>query len=109
MRQGRDVAGADQAKKIGKAIPEKRMYDVNEPLMAGRIPSTYIHGMRVRSLRHRAGNGLVFSSAHLSDDQALAELMPHLLGDPQTEPRRIPFRPGRRSQAWAKNCVAIGL
>ena len=46
MRQGRDVAGADQAKKIGKAIPEKRMYDVNEPLMAGRIPSTYIHGIK---------------------------------------------------------------
>ena len=46
MRQGRDVAGADQAKKIGKAIPEKRMYDVNEPLMAGRIPNTYIHGIK---------------------------------------------------------------
>jgi hypothetical protein len=46
MRQGRDVAGADQAKKIGKAIPEKRMYDVNAPLMAGRIPSTYIHGIK---------------------------------------------------------------
>ena len=56
MRKGRDVAGADQAKKIGKAIPEKRMYDVNEPLMAGRIPSTYTHGIRVRSLRHRAGS-----------------------------------------------------
>lgn len=60
-------------------------------------------------LRHRAGNGLVFSSAHLSDDQALAELMPNLLGDPLAEPRRIPFKPGRRAQAWAKNCVAIGL
>ena len=46
MRKGRDVAGADQTKKIGKAIPEKRMYDVNEPLMAGRIPSTYIHGIK---------------------------------------------------------------
>lgn len=60
-------------------------------------------------LRHRAGNGLVFSSAHLSDEQALAELTPHLLGDPLAEPRRIPFRPGRRAQAWARNCVAIGL
>ena len=54
--QGTRCGRADQAKKIGKAIPEKRMYDVNEPLMAGRIPSTYIHGMRVRSLRHRAGS-----------------------------------------------------
>ena len=46
MRKGRDVAGADQTKKIGKAIPEKRIYDVNPPLMAGRIPSTYIHGIK---------------------------------------------------------------
>ena len=40
------MAGADQAKKIGKAIPEQRMYDVNAPLMAGRIPSTYIYGIK---------------------------------------------------------------
>jgi tryptophan halogenase len=60
-------------------------------------------------LRHRAGNGLVFSSAHISDDQALEELTPNLMGEPLTEPRRIPFRPGRRAQAWTKNCVAIGL
>ena len=60
-------------------------------------------------LRHRAGNGLVFSSAHLTDDQALDELTPNLMGAALMEPRRIPFRPGRRAQAWAKNCVAIGL
>ncbi|QYF88143.1 tryptophan halogenase family protein [Brevundimonas sp. PAMC22021] len=60
-------------------------------------------------LRHRAGNGLVFSSAHMTDDEALAELRPRLLGRPLTEPRRIGFRPGRRQQAWRKNCVALGL
>ncbi|WP_421731260.1 tryptophan halogenase family protein [Brevundimonas sp.] len=60
-------------------------------------------------LRHRAGNGIVFSSAHLEDQQALDTLMPNLMGEPLTEPRRIGFRPGRRRQAWVKNCVAIGL
>ncbi|KAK0351417.1 hypothetical protein LTR94_025028 [Friedmanniomyces endolithicus] len=60
-------------------------------------------------LQHRAGNGLVFSSAHQSDDEALSELMPNLMGEALMEPRRISFRPGRRRQAWAKNCVAIGL
>ncbi|RZI99524.1 MAG: tryptophan 7-halogenase [Brevundimonas sp.] len=60
-------------------------------------------------LRHRAGNGLVFSSAHQTDDEAIAELMPELLGKPLMEPRKIPFRPGRRERAWVKNCVSLGL
>lgn len=60
-------------------------------------------------LRHRAGNGLVFSSRHMTDDQALDELMPRLMGRPITEPRRIAFRPGRRREAWVRNCVSLGL
>ena len=60
-------------------------------------------------LRHRAGNGLVFSSRHMTDQQALDALMPNLMGKAITEPRRIGFRPGRRDRAWVKNCVALGL
>lgn len=60
-------------------------------------------------LQHRAGNGVVFSSAHTSDEDALAELSANLMGRPLMEPRRIGFRPGRRARAWEKNCVAIGL
>jgi tryptophan halogenase len=60
-------------------------------------------------LRHRAGNGLVFSSAHLSDTAALDELQANLGGEMLAEPRRIAFRPGRRRRAWVGNCVAIGL
>ena len=60
-------------------------------------------------LRHRTGNGLVFSSAHMSDDAAQAALMSNLQGRPLAAPRRIDFRPGRRRQAWVKNCVALGL
>ena len=60
-------------------------------------------------LQHRAGNGLVFSSAHLSDEAALAELTPNLMGEPLSEARRIAFRPGRRARAWERNCVSIGL
>ncbi|WP_396592653.1 tryptophan halogenase family protein [Brevundimonas sp. R86498] len=60
-------------------------------------------------LRHRAGNGLVFSSRHMTDQQALDTLMPNLMGEAITEPRRIGFRPGRRKQAWVRNCVSLGL
>jgi len=60
-------------------------------------------------LQHRAGNGIVFSSRHVTDEQALDDLTPNLIGGALTEPRRIPFRPGRRRRAWVKNCVSIGL
>lgn len=60
-------------------------------------------------LRHRAGNGLVYSSDHLSEDEATATLLADLPGEPLVEPRRIPFRSGRREAAWKGNCVALGL
>lgn len=60
-------------------------------------------------LRHREGNGLVFSSRFQSDDAARDELMAKVPGKPVMEPRRLRFTPGRREAAWAKNCVALGL
>lgn len=60
-------------------------------------------------LRHRAGNGLVYSSSLMSEDEATATLLADLPGEPLIEPRRIPFRSGRRAVAWKGNCVALGL
>jgi tryptophan 7-halogenase len=60
-------------------------------------------------LQHRAGNGLVYSSRHVSDDEALATLMSNLEGRAITEPRSFKYKTGRRIKSWSKNCVAIGL
>ncbi len=60
-------------------------------------------------LQHRSGNGHVYSSAHMSDDDAVKALGDTLPGAAVTEPRIIRFRPGRREKAWEKNCIAIGL
>lgn len=54
------------------------------------------------------GNGYVFSSAHMSDDEALALLTSRLDGDMLTEPRVIRYVSGSRRKAWNRNCVAIG-
>jgi len=60
-------------------------------------------------LQHRVGNGIVYSSRHASDDQALATLQSNIQGEVLTQPRVIPFKPCQRETVWERNCVAIGL
>lgn len=60
-------------------------------------------------LQHRVGNGMVYSSRHISDDEALTTLMANLESPAITEPRAFKYKTGRRSKVWSKNCIAIGL
>ena len=60
-------------------------------------------------LRHRVGNGYVYSSAHLDDDAATDALVAAVEGEPMAEPRLLRFRAGRRIRSWDRNVVAIGL
>ncbi|MGB5487497.1 MAG: tryptophan halogenase family protein [Lysobacterales bacterium] len=60
-------------------------------------------------LQNRVGNGLVYASDYISDDDAKKALLNNIEGNPINEPRIIKFRTGRRVQQWVKNCVAVGL
>lgn len=60
-------------------------------------------------LQSRVGNGLVYCSRYVSDEEALETLLGSLESKPITEPRAFKYKTGRRVKAWHKNCVAIGL
>lgn len=60
-------------------------------------------------LQNRTGNGHVFCSAHMEEDEARDILLANLDGAPVGEPRTIRFTTGTRKQVWNRNVIAIGL
>ena len=92
-----DRAVALQTESVGPAVPYTRAI-AHEAGWRWHIP-----------LQHRVGCGLVFSSQHMSDDEATAKLVRDAAAPAVRDPWLVPFRTGRRLKAWNKNVVALGL
>ena len=92
-----DSAYAVQTESLGTPPPYTRV-DAQGAGWQWRIP-----------LRHRTGNGHVYSSSYMDDQRARDVLLENLQGRLLHEPRKLSFVPGRRKRAWNKNCIALGL
>jgi len=60
-------------------------------------------------IQSRMGNGHVYCSSFISDDEAERVLVSNLEGELLDSPRRLTFTTGRRKLSWNRNVIAMGL
>ncbi len=95
--------------KVDSAIPSFADYTPGESLPSYTMATAMPHGwMWQIPTQSRFGRGYVFSSRHVSDEQAVSDFRA-AGGQPSESPRILRFEPGRFEKQWVRNVCAIGL
>lgn len=115
---------------FGVRLLDQSRYSINDRVLAARVSYAsdrpHLESMTLASamsagwiwdisLASRRGVGYVYSSAHLGDSEAEAELRLYLLGGADhacvkdVEFRKLTIGAGYREKFWCNNCVAIGM
>jgi tryptophan halogenase len=107
----KDIRFNDRALAVHAPYPE-----TDSPIASHTIATAHSAGwIWDIGLPTRRGVGCVYSSSHMSDEQAERELHSYLEPSLTKEqagalmPRKINIRPGHREKFWHRNCVAVGM
>lgn len=94
---------------MDSAIPFHMPHPYKNPMLVTRAIAMNAGWMWQIPLQERVGAGYVFSSAHISEDEAMQE-MEKYLGFPVLEPQKtLRYDGGCFEQVWIGNVIALGL
>ena len=87
-------------------VPSRR---INDPIPYTRSTAKAAGWQWRIPLQSRTGNGYVYSSEYVDDEEALTTLMTGLDSETISDPKFLKFRTGIRKKIWNKNVIALGL
>ncbi|WP_313299177.1 tryptophan halogenase family protein [Diaphorobacter sp.] len=93
---------------LDRAIPYHMPHPLPNPYLVSRAIALSSGWMWQIPLMDRVGAGYVYSSKHISDEQAVQEVE-KTLGYPIQPQRIIRFEPGCFAQIWVGNMLSVGL
>jgi tryptophan halogenase len=88
------------------AVPSSK---VSEPLPYSKAIARSVGWQWRIPLQNRTGNGHVYCSKYISDDEVASSLLATIDGEQLANLNFLRFKTGRRQKSWNKNCIAIGL
>lgn len=94
---------------LDRAIPFYMPHPLKNPYLVSRAIAMKSGWMWQIPLVDRVGAGYVYSSKHVSDEQALQEIKDYLGYDVTPQQKVIKFEPGCYREIWVGNVLTVGL